>query len=450
MWPDLSGRVALVTGGTRGLGLAIGRALGQHGARVWLTHRWGSADEEEIARGFPTSSPPPTIVEADVGNDDDTECLLTRIAAEHDAIDVFVSNACVVGRGGSLDRLNRRDFLRALDYSAWPLARYVERIEARLGTPPRTVIATSSDGFDNHYPDYDYVAFSKAALEATAGAMSARHTRSRFFVLRTRHVSTAGFSEIFPPEARGLLDRFAELALRPEEAGNAALAMASGLLDGLRGQVLVLDRGAAYMDNLMTVAPMLYGASGHAGEVPRVVDPQASGAPTDPGGPRSRSLACLPRDDSAFCASLARRLCDAGWRVEVPSSGHDVSLSLDAPPDLLVAGIRPGATPADTAGGVFDLVESLMACRAGTGALPRRVIFLVHGADGGLALALTRSLVIYLTAHTLREDTRINVVHLNAGEAAVRTGVDIALALASGLLDGVRGQIFRAEAEVAA
>ena len=82
MWPDLSNQVALVTGGTRGVGLAIGQALGRHGASVWLTHRWGSADEAQIAQSFGSAALPPRVVEADVGNDDDTERLLARISEE--------------------------------------------------------------------------------------------------------------------------------------------------------------------------------------------------------------------------------------------------------------------------------------------------------------------------------------------------------------------------------
>ena len=45
---NYANKVVLVTGGTRGIGLACGLAFGRLGASVYLTHRWGSADEATV------------------------------------------------------------------------------------------------------------------------------------------------------------------------------------------------------------------------------------------------------------------------------------------------------------------------------------------------------------------------------------------------------------------
>lgn len=264
MWADLSGQLALVTGGTRGLGLAIGLALGERGAQVVLTHRWGSAAPEEVEHAFAArGAPAPLIVEADAASEEDTERLLDRIAELSSAVDIFVSNVAVVSRGGSLESLERRDLAASLRYSAWPTLRYVNAIERRFGRLPRYVLATSSDGPDHHYPGYDYVAAAKAALEAVVVELAARTrgTRTRVNVLRTRQIATQGYAEVFPPQARALVEQhFGRFSVSPEAAGSAALAMVSGLLDGLHGQVLVVDQGAEYLDNVMNTGPVLMGA----------------------------------------------------------------------------------------------------------------------------------------------------------------------------------------------
>jgi NAD(P)-dependent dehydrogenase (short-subunit alcohol dehydrogenase family) len=255
---DLKGKAVLVTGGTKGLGLAIGKAFGAEGAKVWLTCRWGSADEDAVRASFAElGAPEPQIVEADASNDDDTAALLDRMRREHDEVEVFVSNVsfAAVNHDG-LHGLTKRNLWRSLDYSAWPLVGYLQQIEQRFGRYPRYSLATSCDGPDTYYPGYDYVAVSKTVVETFCRYL-AKHLwedqEARVNVLRVRPVSTdsleATFGEAFEP----FLKRFHgdDYFVPVEAVGDAALALCSGLLDGMTGQVVLLDRGVAFQDNLM-------------------------------------------------------------------------------------------------------------------------------------------------------------------------------------------------------
>ncbi len=89
---DLSGRTALITGGSRGLGLQIAEALGEFGAHVVLTARktdeLAAAVEHLGQLGVGASS-----VTADIGNAGDIDKVVEAVAAAGREIDILVNNA---------------------------------------------------------------------------------------------------------------------------------------------------------------------------------------------------------------------------------------------------------------------------------------------------------------------------------------------------------------------
>ncbi|MFN0058678.1 MAG: SDR family oxidoreductase [Planctomycetota bacterium] len=251
------GQAVLVTGGTQGVGLAIGLAFAARGAQVWLTHRWGSADEADVRRAFAArGGRPPRIVEADASNEADTERVLAEIRAAHDRVDVFVSNVAFASVVGGLADYDKKSLLRSLEYSAWPLVGYLQAIRECFGVYPRYTLGTSCDGPDTYYPGYDIVAACKKVLETLC-----RYIAKELYeegggtvnILRSRPVSTralvATFGSEFEPYLRA--QHGDEYFIEADAVGAAALGIASGLLDAMTGQVVLLDRGVAFADNLM-------------------------------------------------------------------------------------------------------------------------------------------------------------------------------------------------------
>ena len=80
---DFNGKAVLVTGGTKGLGLAIGLAFGRLSAHVYLTNKWGSVDEAQILRQFSEAGAPlePMIVQADAAEAEDTREVVDLITS---------------------------------------------------------------------------------------------------------------------------------------------------------------------------------------------------------------------------------------------------------------------------------------------------------------------------------------------------------------------------------
>jgi NAD(P)-dependent dehydrogenase (short-subunit alcohol dehydrogenase family) len=271
MLNDFRDKVVLITGGTKGIGRACALAFARLGARCWLTHRWGSADEDELRAAFAAvGGRMPWIVEADASKKKDAMALLGRMREEGvERVDVFISNVAMVVRGEGFDAHSKRALIKSLEYSAWPFVEYLQQMEAVFGKYPSYAIAMSSDGPDSHYPHYDYVAIAKSVLETFVRYMST-HLRDhdvKVNALRTRQVPTESYAQIFGEQNTALAERFAEFAVTPEEVAATTLALCSGMFDSFSGQVLQLDRGAAFVDNIMTMGK-------------RLLDPEGAPAPT--------------------------------------------------------------------------------------------------------------------------------------------------------------------------
>jgi len=252
------GRVVLVTGGTKGIGLATALAFGRHGARAVITHRWGSADEAELRERFRRlEAPEPLIVEADITKTDDTVRLFETVRTECGRLDALISNASAAVTVQSLDDLTERAFARSMRATAWPTVEYTLAARRILGRYPRYVIVMSSDGPDRFTPAYDLVAAGKAAVESLARylAYRLRDEDVRVNVVRSRAIKTDAFADTFGGEFYGFLRRFVrdDWFMTADEVGDAAFALCSGMFDAMTGQTLMVDRGNTFADGISFV-----------------------------------------------------------------------------------------------------------------------------------------------------------------------------------------------------
>jgi NAD(P)-dependent dehydrogenase (short-subunit alcohol dehydrogenase family) len=254
---DLRGKTALITGGTQGIGLASALALAEAGAQVFMTYKWGSADLEKVAGEFKArGAPRPVFCQADVAEEQDTGRLMEELAAAARKIDIFISNVSFALRTPDLKDYKKRSLFKTLEYSTWPLIDYTRSIKERFGGFPKYVLGISSDGPDHFYPGYDFVAASKALLELFARYLSVRlfAEGTRVNVLRFGTVNTESFRAIFGEEFFAYMSKSgvpSSALLTTEECGKAVLALCSGLLDAVNGQIISVDYGLPFQDNSM-------------------------------------------------------------------------------------------------------------------------------------------------------------------------------------------------------
>jgi 3-oxoacyl-[acyl-carrier protein] reductase len=90
---DLSGRVALVTGGTRGIGAAISRALASHGATVAAGYGSNRERAEQLQAELARTGSAISIHQGDVASAEDCRRTVREAIAQHGRLDILVNNA---------------------------------------------------------------------------------------------------------------------------------------------------------------------------------------------------------------------------------------------------------------------------------------------------------------------------------------------------------------------
>jgi len=105
----LNNRVALVTGGSRGIGRAIAISLAEAGAGVAVNYRAREAEARHVVEGIRGSSGRAMAVRADVSQAADVAAMMAEVERELGPVDVLVNNAGV-GPVRTLDELTEADF----------------------------------------------------------------------------------------------------------------------------------------------------------------------------------------------------------------------------------------------------------------------------------------------------------------------------------------------------
>ncbi len=134
MWEaDLRGQSVLITGGSRGLGLALAREFARHGCRLALCAR----DADELARAkadLEGQGAEVYTVVCDVSDAAQVERLIAEVTAHYGQIDILVANAGII-EVGPVQNMTRQDFEDALAIDFWgvlhPILSLLPQMQAR-------------------------------------------------------------------------------------------------------------------------------------------------------------------------------------------------------------------------------------------------------------------------------------------------------------------------------
>ncbi|SFS10749.1 SDR family oxidoreductase [Sphingomonas jatrophae] len=249
---DLTGRTALVTGGSRGLGLAMAEALGEFGARLILTARKQAELDEAVAHltGLGMEA---TAIAADVGKPDAAAAIVDQVRQAGGRVDILINNAGTSWGSKTeempLDAWNKLmavnltgPFLMAqavarewMIPAGWGRIINIASVEGLLGHHPRmigTIAYNSSKG--------GLINFTRAlaaewgALGITVNALAPGYFPSRL----TGYVIDKHGDDLRADTPRGQLGT-------DDDLKGAVLLMATDAGAHITGQVLAVDGGAS-------------------------------------------------------------------------------------------------------------------------------------------------------------------------------------------------------------
>ncbi|MFJ1755848.1 SDR family oxidoreductase [Kitasatospora sp. NPDC088134] len=161
----LSGKTAVVTGASRGVGLAVARRLAAGGARVLLNYAHSEADAERAVGQLAGLKGEVTAVRADITTAEGLAALLGAVRERSGRLDVFVHNAApwrpTTAVGGDPAAVTA-----AVGAALDPLLRGAAEIADLMAGGPGRIVAVSSSGARSVVPRYVGAGVAKAALES--------------------------------------------------------------------------------------------------------------------------------------------------------------------------------------------------------------------------------------------------------------------------------------------
>ena len=245
---NISGRVALVTGGSRGIGLAIGSALAGAGARVALAARHAD-DVEAAAAGLRASGAEALGVAANVSKATEIETLVETVEGAFGPIEILVNNAATNVHFGPVLDADDGMWLKMVETNLLSAVRLCRRVVPgmRARHAGKIINVASVAGIQPGVGQGVYGAL-KAALIQFSKSLAQEVGQDNIQVnviapglVRTRFASVLHET----PAIRQAVERSTPLGriAEPDEIAGAALYLASPASDFTTGLVMVIDGG---------------------------------------------------------------------------------------------------------------------------------------------------------------------------------------------------------------
>jgi NAD(P)-dependent dehydrogenase (short-subunit alcohol dehydrogenase family) len=243
---DLSGKVAVVTGGNGGLGEAFAHALAEAGAKVAIAAR-GQARRLEVVKALQDAGHRAMAVEVDITQPEAADTLLDEVEATLGPVDIFLNNAGACHHAPALDVTPERwqDIFNINVHGLWYCAQAAgRRMQSRGGVIIN--IGSISAMIVNRPQMQPAYNASKAAVHQLTKSLAAEWAPYgiRVNALAPGYVKTS-MAPVDDPrfKPRWIDDAPMQRAATPEELGPTIVYMASNASSFMTGSIVVVDGG---------------------------------------------------------------------------------------------------------------------------------------------------------------------------------------------------------------
>jgi dihydroanticapsin dehydrogenase len=158
---SLSGKIALVTGGSRGIGFSTGKILSENGATVVITGK-DTERLEKAAKKIPNS----IAIVADIRNTNDVKNVVSKTIEKFGRLDILVNNAGIFPKIKKLHEIDEDEWNEVLDVNLTGQFRFTKEAIPHLQKTSGSIVNISSDAGLKAYQGFNADAYSasKAAL----------------------------------------------------------------------------------------------------------------------------------------------------------------------------------------------------------------------------------------------------------------------------------------------
>jgi 3-oxoacyl-[acyl-carrier protein] reductase len=244
----LEGKVALVTGASKGIGAAIAKSLAADGAKVVVNYATSREGADRIVGEIVAAGGEAIAVQADVSNEADLDRLFDQTKRAYGRLDILVNNAGVYSFA-PLEHIDKELFNRLFDLNVYGLLLASQKAAAAFDEKGGSIVNISSGAAKITPATSTVYSASKAAVDAISGALAKelgpRGIRVNSLspgMVETEGVHAAGF--LGTDFERGMI---AQTPLgrigQPDDIGTVAAFLASDDAKWITGQVLQVSGG---------------------------------------------------------------------------------------------------------------------------------------------------------------------------------------------------------------